>query len=298
MPTYNTGRILSESIDSILAQTYPNFELLIADDKSDDEVTLSILKHYEQKDSRIKIVYLDENRGAGYARNKAIEAAIGALEATVTDATPLTEALAEAEAISPDIYTDESLQRMRQTVTEAERVAATPQSQVEIDRQAYLVRQAAAALDAASQVDKSTLKELMQIAAARIKAEQTWQALEVKVPEFAPWAPHGYSRLTEQYARAEEAYHNHGRRYSQTEVDKVAADLNAAINTMRPGNLAELEDLGTLLRAVEQAETMPDTPQRREAIEYARMVVKYVSDGSGTLDMIRDAETKIAAVLK
>lgn len=77
MPTYNTGRILSESIESILAQTYPNFELLIADDKSDDEVTLSILKHYEQKDSRIKVVYLDENRGAGYARNKAIEAARG-----------------------------------------------------------------------------------------------------------------------------------------------------------------------------------------------------------------------------
>ena len=187
---------------------------------------------------------------------------------------------------------------MRQTITEAERVAATPQSQVAIDRQAYLVRQAAAALDAASQVDKSTLKELMQIAAARIKAQQTWQALEVKVPEFAPWAPHGYSRLTEQYARAEEAYRNHGRRYSQTEVDKVAADLNAAINTMRPGNLAELEDLGTLLRTVEQAEAMPDTPQRHEAIEYARMVIKYVSDGSGTLDMIRDAETKIAAVLK
>ena len=229
---------------------------------------------------------------------KAIEAAIGALEATVTDATPLAEALAEAEAISPDIYTDESLQRMRQTITEAERVAAVPQSQVEIDRQAYLVRQAAAALDAASQVDKSTLKELMQIAAARIKAEQTWQALEVKVPEFAPWAPHGYSRLAEQYARAEAAYGNHGRRYSQTEVDKVAADLNAAINTMRPGNLAELEDLGTLLRTVEQAEAMPDTPQRHEAIEYARMVIKYVSDGSGTLDMIRDAETKIAAVLK
>ena len=115
----------------------------------------------------------------------------------------------------------------------------------------------------------------MQIAAARIKAQQTWQALEVKVPEFAPWAPHGYSRLAEQYARAEAAYGNHGRRYSQTEADKVAADLNAAINTMRPGNLAELEDLGTLLRAVEQAETMPDTQQRREAIEYARMVVKY-----------------------
>lgn len=77
MPTYNTGNILSESIESILSQTYSNLELIITDDNSDDESTLSILRHYEQKDKRVKIIYLDENHGAGYARNKAIEIARG-----------------------------------------------------------------------------------------------------------------------------------------------------------------------------------------------------------------------------
>ena len=72
----------------------------------------------------------------------------------------------------------------------------------------------------------------------------------MKVPEFAPWAPYGYARLEEQYARAEAAYGNTDRRYSQNEVDKIASGLNASINTMRPGNLAELDDLGGLLRAV------------------------------------------------
>ena len=77
MPTYNTGSILSESIDSILCQTYKNLELIITDDKSDDSSTISILKAYERKDNRVKVIYLDSNHGAGYARNKAIETARG-----------------------------------------------------------------------------------------------------------------------------------------------------------------------------------------------------------------------------
>lgn len=227
-----------------------------------------------------------------------ISAAIAALEATTTDTRPLEAALAEAKAISQTTYTNESCERLQKAIEEAERVAASASQQTHIDRQAYMLRQSINGLDAAAQVDKSALRELMQICAARIEAQEAWQALEVKVPEFAPWAQHGYARLTEQYARAEAAYGNSDRRYSQNEIDKRAADLNAAINTMRPGNLAELEDLGTLLRAVEEAEKAADAPQRREAIEYARMVIKYVSDGSGTLDMIRDAEARIAGAMK
>ncbi len=77
MPTYNTGRILSESIDSILCQTYADLELIITDDHSNDAETLAILDRYGRLDKRIKILYLNENHGAGYARNKAIEAASG-----------------------------------------------------------------------------------------------------------------------------------------------------------------------------------------------------------------------------
>lgn len=77
MPTYNTGSILTESIDSILNQTYKNLELIITDDKSDDETTLAILRSYMLKDERVKVFFLDENKGTGYARNNSIKNAQG-----------------------------------------------------------------------------------------------------------------------------------------------------------------------------------------------------------------------------
>lgn len=77
MPTYNTGKILRSSIDSILNQTYKNLELIITDDKSDDEETLCILREYEKKDDRVKIFYLNDNGGAGIARNNSIKHAEG-----------------------------------------------------------------------------------------------------------------------------------------------------------------------------------------------------------------------------
>ena len=67
----------------------------------------------------------------------------------------------------------------------------------------------------------------------------------------------------------------------------MTTELNAALNTMRPGNLPELEDLDELLPLLKQAKEKPSPSDAlREAIEYAEMVVKYVSDGSGTQDMI------------
>ena len=77
MPTYNTGTILAGCIESILNQTYKNIELLITDDKSDDEVTLAILGKYEKEDSRVKVFRLKENDGAGTARNNSIANAAG-----------------------------------------------------------------------------------------------------------------------------------------------------------------------------------------------------------------------------
>ncbi len=76
MPTYNASRFLADSIESILAQTYQNLELLITDDCSDDE-TQNILRQYEKKDPRVKVEYLKENRGPGIARNRSIERAQG-----------------------------------------------------------------------------------------------------------------------------------------------------------------------------------------------------------------------------
>ena len=75
MPTYNAGKYLSDSIGSILAQTYENLELLVTDDGSTEERTLQLLKEFSEKDPRVKVVYLKENLGSGHSRNNAIERA-------------------------------------------------------------------------------------------------------------------------------------------------------------------------------------------------------------------------------
>lgn len=77
MPSYNTGKIICESIDSILSQTYTNIELLISDDHSSDAETIEILKAYTHKDPRVKVFFLEKNKGAGVARNNSIQQATG-----------------------------------------------------------------------------------------------------------------------------------------------------------------------------------------------------------------------------
>ena len=77
MPTFNAGKFLADSIESILGQTYKELELLITDDGSSDALTLQILQEYERKDSRVKVEYLQGNHGPAYARNLSIGRAEG-----------------------------------------------------------------------------------------------------------------------------------------------------------------------------------------------------------------------------
>ena len=67
---------------------------------------------------------------------------------------------------------------------------------------------------------------------------------------------------------------------------------------MRPGNLPELEDLEELQKLVSQVSKLKPNENIKQSLEYAEMVVKYVSDGSGTKDMISEAEERLRAVLK
>ncbi len=76
MPSYNAARFISESIDSVLSQTYSNWELLITDDCSKDN-TLSIVREYEQKNTRIHGFVLPKNAGAAAARNNSLIRAKG-----------------------------------------------------------------------------------------------------------------------------------------------------------------------------------------------------------------------------
>lgn len=74
MPTYNRGYIISLAIDSILKQTYENFELIIVDDCSNDN-TEKVITTYN--DNRIKYIKLNKKSGANYARNIGIKEANG-----------------------------------------------------------------------------------------------------------------------------------------------------------------------------------------------------------------------------
>lgn len=78
IPVYNvSGKLLSACLDSILSQTYQNFEICLADDCSTNQETLKTLKFYEKKDSRIKVVYRKENGHISKATNSALEIAKG-----------------------------------------------------------------------------------------------------------------------------------------------------------------------------------------------------------------------------
>lgn len=134
-------------------------------------------------------------------------------------------------------------------------------------------------------LSKATLESAIKITNARKTEQEKWNALTVKVPAHAPWAPHGYARLMEQLANAEAVLAKSDA--SQTEISSAASLLNMVINTMRPGNLAEPEDLTELQNLLTECKDIRDkTTELREAISYADMVVGYVNGGSGTKDMI------------
>lgn len=74
MSVYNSENFLKESLDSILNQTYPDFEFIIVNDASTDS-SLEIIKSYE--DPRIKIIDSDKNMGLTYNLNRALSVARG-----------------------------------------------------------------------------------------------------------------------------------------------------------------------------------------------------------------------------
>lgn len=74
MAAYNAAQYISESIQSILDQTFTDFELLIVNDGSTDD-TVAVVSTF--KDERIRLLHNDRNRGLAYTRNVVMEAARG-----------------------------------------------------------------------------------------------------------------------------------------------------------------------------------------------------------------------------
>lgn len=94
-PSFNSSNFIEKTIESVIKQSYNNWELIIVDDCSTDDSCL-IINKFVQIDPRIKLIKLEENSGAAVARNIGIEAANGRFIAFLdSDDTWLPEKLSE-----------------------------------------------------------------------------------------------------------------------------------------------------------------------------------------------------------
>ena len=75
-PTWNCAQFIGETIKSVQAQTYTNWEMIISDDCSTDN-TKVVIDPFLQEDSRIKYICNDKNSGAAITRNNALKIARG-----------------------------------------------------------------------------------------------------------------------------------------------------------------------------------------------------------------------------
>jgi hypothetical protein len=76
MPVYNGEKYLAKAIESILIQSFTNFEFIIIDDGSNDS-SLTILKQYSSKDPRVRVIVNEENLGIAKSLNKGVTQAQG-----------------------------------------------------------------------------------------------------------------------------------------------------------------------------------------------------------------------------
>ncbi|MDR2080559.1 MAG: glycosyltransferase [Campylobacteraceae bacterium] len=75
-PSCNSSKFIAQTIESVLSQTYENWEMIIVDDMSKDN-TVKIIEKYLQIDKRIRLIKSQKNVGPALARNKAIKEAVG-----------------------------------------------------------------------------------------------------------------------------------------------------------------------------------------------------------------------------
>jgi len=76
IPVYNDEKYLNRILTAVINQTLKDIEIICIDDGSKDN-SLEILKRFEEKESRMKVIHFDENKGQSVARNKGIDLAKG-----------------------------------------------------------------------------------------------------------------------------------------------------------------------------------------------------------------------------
>ena len=104
MVVFNTEIFIKYAIESVINQTYENWELIIVDDCSEDN-SFKIAMKYQKQDNRIKCFKLDKNRGQGFARNFAIDKANGTWISTLD---------------SDDIFLSDKLEVFKNTIDKSQ----------------------------------------------------------------------------------------------------------------------------------------------------------------------------------
>jgi len=77
IPTYNRAHVVGEAIDSVLAQTYRDFEIIVVDDASTDNTQEVLARYLSEHGERIRYIRRETNGGAGAARNDGIRVSTG-----------------------------------------------------------------------------------------------------------------------------------------------------------------------------------------------------------------------------
>lgn len=117
MPVYNEQKFIGPCLDSLLKQTYKNFEALMIDDGSTDD-TLKILKEYAKKDERIKVFH-QKNVGLGISRNRGIKLSIGEILGFL-----------DGDMVFPEDY----LERLARPIIEKKLIATTHAKEIAVNR--------------------------------------------------------------------------------------------------------------------------------------------------------------------
>jgi glycosyltransferase involved in cell wall biosynthesis len=105
IPVYNGQNFIAEAIESVLSQTYKDFELIISDNASTDETEV-ICRKYEQEDARIQYYRAPENRGASWNYNRVFELSQGDYFRWLAADDMLAPTLLEKSAFVLDSYPD------------------------------------------------------------------------------------------------------------------------------------------------------------------------------------------------
>ena len=84
IPVYNAEKYLRKCLDSVIHQTFSDIEIICVNDCSQDN-SLSILREYEKKDARVKVINCVQNNRQAVARNIGLEMAMGKYIAFVDD---------------------------------------------------------------------------------------------------------------------------------------------------------------------------------------------------------------------